>query len=161
MASDTSGLNLEAVMEGKETGESIEKELSLLLSKGHTVEVTYHTQGIDEKPTVLRGRFVWRRPRAGDNVTLATRISRLTAGAPWASIPPDNQEIIAAIASAGLFLESSPDWFKLDGSDNGRLGDDLMVTLYRDYQDYLLRYFREFAESGKGAPKISLVEVPS
>ena len=124
-----------------------------------SVDAVYRSKPLGKPPAVFRGTFVMRRPRLGDNLQLSVRISRLTQGAPWDSIPQGNQSVIVATAACGLFIIEKPDWFKLDGSDDGVVGDDLILELYSKYQDYLTRYFRGVAGARPESKEVITVEL--
>lgn len=102
------------------------------------------------------GQFVMRPPGWDHKRQIGMRCASLTGGLVWASLPPETQSAIYAMALVSTLSDFSPEWFRRTPSD--QLPPDLCEDLLARFQEWRAESFRDSTAEGSEASRRPVVE---
>lgn len=135
------------------------EDAAALLDDRLTLQVRWWGKAFKEPFRWYDGVFVFRRQTIGDSADIAVKTANLTGGAAWESIPPADRTLLVATALCMQLLEVKPDWFRLDGKDQGVVQPALLIELLGAYQKWSEGFFRTPPAAGAGEKRPPVVEV--
>ena len=122
---------------------------AMLLEDRYTLNVEWWAKPFGGAWAWYKGAFTFRRPSIGDQTEISIRCANLSGGVSWDAIPLADRTVLVATAICLQLLEAKPDWFRLDGRDQGVVQPALLLELLGAYQTWMDSCFRPPAGAGE------------